>query len=386
MKRKKYQFQLFGGLLLTVEGKTLDLGNQLEKQLYALLAYMLCNHNQSVSKERIISAFWENSDNPVNALKYAIHRLRNSLKKIPGLPDKELIVTVPTGYQFNPEIYVEIDTERFEGLVQRAKAEQDIELYKQALELYKGDFVEGANEEWAINDRGYYCSIFTQLCHALATHYIKERNGKEAVIVCEKGLGADEYDETLIHSYLQALMLEKRFNYAQDYYNTINKKYKKKLGFTLDYLDKENSFNYMLSEQILQEEKEKKAEAISVALGDSQTDIGPMKVSTQEFNLLCAYELRNIGRYLSNEYIICATLDAKNGQQNEMMKIMMNILELSLRKSDVIAKLDNKKVALLVKLAQESDVELLYNRINTRLSERVEEYSYSLTYIIKLIG
>lgn len=74
MRKRKYQFRLFGGLYLTVDGKTIALSSQLGKQLSAILAFLICNYKQSVSKEKMIDNFWPDSDNPTNALKFAIHR------------------------------------------------------------------------------------------------------------------------------------------------------------------------------------------------------------------------------------------------------------------------------------------------------------------------
>ena len=79
-------------------------------------------------------------------------------------------------------------------------------------------------------------------------------------------------------------------------------------------------------------------------------------------------------------------LETKKQYEDSIMHLLMNILEMSFRKNDVITKLSDNKVALLVRLAHESDVEILYNRVNARLSEQIEEYSYHLTYVIRLIA
>ena len=93
MRKRKYQFKMFGGLSVTTDGKTILLSSQIGKQLTALLSYLICNYKQSVSKEKIIDNFWPDSENPSNALKFAIHRLRKTLETVEGLPNVELIVT-----------------------------------------------------------------------------------------------------------------------------------------------------------------------------------------------------------------------------------------------------------------------------------------------------
>ena len=384
MENKVYRFQLFGGLILRVEDRTYVLSDILEQQLCALLAFFVCNHKQSVSKGKIIDSFWQESENPANALKYAVHRLRAGLKKIGGDLDENVIITTASGYQLNPEMEVELDTEEFEKLVLKGKSEKKLLLLEQACDMYHGDFMEGSKEEWVLVDRGYYTSIFTQLCHTMAEHFMKKEQNKKAIEYCERGLRTDEFSEALIYTYLKVLILEKRYSYAQSFYDTINAKYKKRLGFSLDTLNKEYSFKHLLSQHIVEDESED-TEKITLTLGEEAV-VGPMVVNENVFNVLCEYEMRNISRNPMPEYVICMILETKKQYEDSIMHLLMNILEMSFRKNDVITKLSDNKVALLVRLAHESDVEILYNRVNARLSEQIEEYSYHLTYVIRLIA
>ncbi len=380
MRKRKYQFRLFGGLFLTVDGKTIPLSSQLGKQLSAILAFLLCNYKQAVSKEKMIDNFWQDSDNPTNALKFAIHRLRNALKKIDGLPDVELVVTTSNGYQFNPDLYVELDTEVFEKNVLNAKSESELQLYHESIDLYQGDFLEGIEEEWAITDRGYYRSIFTQICHTVAEKYVSEGNYKEAVSVCEKGLDADEFEETLIYTYVEALVKDQRINYAKKYFKEVNKKYEKRVGLSLESVNSSKSIEQLINNQVSIEP------TTSSFTIEQASSIGPLIVDKNTFNVLCVYETRNVARYNYNDYIIEMSLEVSKGEQDRVMDAFMNILKMSFRKTDVVTKEDDQKVALLVKLAHESDVEILYDRIQRRLSEQVGELNYDFSYTIKKVA
>jgi DNA-binding SARP family transcriptional activator len=382
MRKRKYQFRLFGGLYLTVDGKTFALNNELGKQLSAILAFLLCNYKQVVSKEKMIDNFWPDSDNPTNALKFAVHRLRNALKKIDGLPEAELVVTATNGYQFNPDLYVELDTEVFEKNVLNAKSDSDLEMYHESIELYKGDFLDGIEEEWAITDRGYYRSIFTQICHTVAIEYMKEDNFKAAIDVCEKGLDADEFEETLIYTYLEALVKDQRYNFAKKYYNEINKKYQKRVGLSLDDVNVDKSFDKLVNEQVGDDGKTPGAFSY---VADQTSFVGPMVVDTNTFKALCSYEVRNVARYNYKDYIIEMVIESSSDDQKVVMETFMNILKMSFRKTDVVTKLDDRKIALLVKLAHETDVEILYSRIQRRLSEQVGEFNYDFTYEMKKV-
>lgn len=309
----------------------------------------------------------------------------NALKDIEGLPETELIVTTSNGYQFNPEINAELDTEIFEKNVLNAKSDTELSLYHDCIELYKGDFLEGIEEEWVITDRGYYRSILTQICHTLAVEYMKIDNLQAAIDVCEKGLDADEFEETLIYTYLEALVKDKRFNYAKKYYNEISKKYEKRVGISLDSYNTSKSFAQLINNQVMENADSKISDAV-FSMSDTSS-VGPMVVDQKIFDALCVYELRNVARYnyKDKDYVIQMVLETTKSEQDSIMTTFMNVLKMSFRKTDVVTKIDDQKIALLVKLANASDVEILYTRIQRRLSEQVNECKYNLSYEMKQV-
>ena len=115
------------------------------------------------------------------------------------------------------------------------------------------------------------------------------------------------------------------------------------------------------------------------------SSVGPMVVDQKIFDALCVYELRNVARYNYKDYVIQMVLETTKSEQSSIMQIFMNVLKMSFRKTDVVTKINDQKIALLVKLANESDVEILYTRIQRRLSEQVNEYKYNLTYTMKQV-
>ena len=386
MRKRKYQFKMFGGLSVTTDGKTIPLSSQIGKQLTALLSYLICNYKQSVSKEKIIDNFWSDSENPSNALKFAIHRLRKTLETVEGLPNVEMIVTTANGYQFNPAISVELDTEAFEKAVLEAKSDNSVEQYRQAADLYAGDFLEGVDIEWVLTDRGYYRSIFVQICNTLADRYLKDNQIDEAIGICEKGLDADELDETLIHTYLISLLKAKKYNFAKSYYDYIKKAYKKKVGVPFESLAQGQSFNQLIARLAIEDDEQTISDTIASAMLQNATFVGPMIVENATFNELCIYAMRNSQRYQTNDYVVTMRLDSVKEKRRNIMNQLMDILKVSFRKTDVVTRNGDSEICLLVRLTNATDVEIIYNRLNTRLSESVGEANYTLTYTIKPIS
>ena len=373
---------MFGGLYLTTDGKTIPISSLVGKQLIALLTYLICNYKQSVSKEKIIDIFWPDSENPSNALKFAIHRLRKALGNVVGLPDVEMIVTTANGYKFNPAISVELDTEVFEKTVLEANSEENFELYRKAVDLYYGDFLEGVDIEWVLTDRGYYRSIFVQICNTLAGRYLQESKIEEAVDICERGLDADELDETLIHTYLISLLKAKRYNFAKSYFDAIKKIYKKKVGVPFESLAQGQSFSQLVARIAVEGDEQTIANTIKKC-NVTKFSIAPMIVDNDVFNELCIYTMRNAERYHTKDYVVTVRIEAAREKRKRIMMQLLNILKVSLRKTDVVTRAGDSEICLLVRLSDESDVKILYSRIDSRLSESVGEANYTLTYAIK---
>lgn len=359
---------MLGGLLLERKGNIVDLRKELGNQLSSLFAFFLINHKVSLSKEKMIDTFWQDSENPANALKFAIFRLRNSLKKIDGISD-EFIMTTNNGYQINEDLNIIIDTEEFEKDILEAKHNNDISLFERALKLYNGPYLEGIDASWAQIDRGYYSSLALDSYNTLANKYIDNKNIKEAIAVCEKGLSFDDLDEQLITSYLRSLVLNQNYNQAMTYYQHINKKYKEVLGISLESTSA-GKISAILSSG------NKNVTSVNKTISNGEI-VGSLIVDGSSFNSLCRYVVRNKDRIDINAYILRIEV---NEDLKDKMDELLKVLELLLRKSDVISRVEDNKFALLLNLRRESDEEIIEKRIKSRLS-KVSNSADSIVYI-----
>lgn len=367
MKKQDYRFDMLGGLLLERKGVKVDLRKELGNQLSSLFAFFLINHKVSLSKEKMIDTFWQDSENPANALKFAIFRLRNSLKKVNGLND-EFIMTTNNGYQINEELNIIIDTEEFEKDILEAKHNNEISLFEKAIKLYDGLYLEGIDAPWAQIDRGYYSSLALDCYNTLANRYIDNKNIKEAIAVCEKGLSFDDLDEELITSYLRALVLNQNYNQAMAFYQHINKKYKEVLGISLESTGA-NKFSAILSSG------NKSVTSVNKTIDNGDIS-GLLIVDNDSFNSICKYVMRNKDRIDINAYILNIKV-SKN--LLDKMSDLLKVLELLLRKSDVISRVNDDKFSLLLNLRRESDEEIIEKRIKSRLS-KISNNAESIVY------
>jgi DNA-binding SARP family transcriptional activator len=119
------EFRILGPLEVISDGKSLDLGGAKQR---ALLAMLLLNPNQVVSRDRLIDALWEENppDTAPKALQVHVSRLRRQL-------GGDRIATKAPGYAIRVEPD-ELDAERFERLAEEGDRTRLVE----ALALWRG--------------------------------------------------------------------------------------------------------------------------------------------------------------------------------------------------------------------------------------------------------
>lgn len=366
MERAKYQFHLLGPFSVENDGKQINISEKLGKQLSSIFAFMLCNHTQQITKEKLIDTFWQESDNPNNALKYAIYRLRKYLPTVEGM-EEEWIVTASNGYQINDALSYSIDIEEFEKYIFEAKEKNDICCYQRAIDLYRGNLLSDIEAEWIDVDRGYYRSMIVQACSTLSSVYLEKKQTKDAVLVAEKGLKFDELDEQLITTYLRALIQEKKYSQAMTYYQYINKKYKEKMGLPLENIAGQK-FSAILSAQGMSSYDEK--DKVYVRETENTSIGGPLEVDAKTMNSICLFVMRNVDRIKINGYVLTISIQDTKEKTKKIMDELSSIFKVSFRRSDVLAKIHENEYALFLNLRKEKDTVIIEKRILSRLSKK----------------
>ena len=366
----KYSFQLLGDFSVSTENTTIHLRGILGNQLSSLFAYFLCNHTQSVSKEKIIDTFWQDSENPANALKFAIFRLRNTLKKIDEFKDIDWILTVNGGYQINKNISFSLDIDSFEQNILYAKQNNDISYLENAVNMYQGSFLDGIDADWIQVDKGYYNSVVTEASADIAESLLEQGKSTEAIAVLEKSLEYDELDEQLISLYIKALIQNKQYNQAMQYYQFINQKYLEILGFSLESSGKK--FETILSEQGVSLYNRKNIKNISKIQNKAGVS-GPMIVNPEIMKSLCLYEANNVGRSDTYAFVLKISVKTDKEKLKSIKDDLLSILKVSFRKSDVLSEANEDSFELLLKFRNEEDTEIIEKRILSRFSKKYEQ-------------
>jgi len=126
----------------------------------SVLRFLLARPRHRCARDELLAEFWPDVDPATarNRLQVAVSGLRRALQEVTRL---QVIEYADGGYRINPELLVEVDVERLEGALSAARrAERSaapgaaLAAYREAVELYRGDFAADAPfEQWALLPR-----------------------------------------------------------------------------------------------------------------------------------------------------------------------------------------------------------------------------------------
>jgi DNA-binding SARP family transcriptional activator len=178
-----------------------------------LLEYLITFRNKEISQTDLIELLWpdEESDNPANALKTLLYRVRSVIDQLNCSDGKNIIIYRRGTYAWNNEIPVLVDTEEFERLTSLAACAEDeqrkLDYIMAALNLYKGDFIPNSSDElWSIPISTYFHSKYIRHVHDAIELLTNMARFGDIITLCQNAALIDPYDEQIHCSLFQALV------------------------------------------------------------------------------------------------------------------------------------------------------------------------------------
>ena len=93
IRRQPIKINMLGAFSMEYEGKVLTDEKSRTKQVWLLLKYLLANRHREVTTEELVDILWEEGvDNPSNALKNLVYRLRGLLDTVGRGENGEYII------------------------------------------------------------------------------------------------------------------------------------------------------------------------------------------------------------------------------------------------------------------------------------------------------
>jgi DNA-binding SARP family transcriptional activator len=376
---EKMQIQMLGGFQITIGEITIKDTDNHSQQMWNLLEYLIVFRNQAISPRSLADSLWpgDKSNNPSNALKNLIYRIRTMFAGY-GVPfARELIRYHQNTYSWNNSFACEIDIEQFANLcAQAADAGQPdetrIALYLRAFELYRGNFLPNSGyREWAValvNDyrRLYFSSVY-DACALLAAN-----NRFDTIeAVCGKAIEFDPFEECAHQYFIEALVRQGKQSQALAHYNELTELFYRELGVSLSE-----------SVRSLYREIVKTVNSVQTDLSVIKEDLCEQQAAQGAF--YCAYEIfkcmyrveaRTATRTGQSIFIALLTVTDQNNQVPELPllgKVMDQLLEsvrLSLRKGDVISRFSATQYVLMLPTLTYENGRIVLSRIEKRFKQ-----------------
>ncbi|MET0017773.1 BTAD domain-containing putative transcriptional regulator [Oscillibacter sp.] len=205
------KIQMLGGFSLSWNGREITDSDNRSRKVWLLLAYMICCRSHSIPQNELFGLLWgdEGTTNPINALKTMFHRVRTMLDGLGGGAGHTLIVRREGSYTWNEAISISVDVEEFEALCQSAAAQTDpqalLKLCLDALELYRGDFLQRlSSEPWVIPQSTYFHNLYLRTLRSVLPLLREQQRQSDIVALCNRAVLVEPYDEGLYQFLMRA--------------------------------------------------------------------------------------------------------------------------------------------------------------------------------------
>lgn len=370
--------QMLGDFALSYDGETVLSGYSRNNKAIYLMQYLLTHRGKGISRDTLMEVLYgqEDTENPGNALKLIVHRLRKLLLSY-KLPDQEYVFFRNGKYGWSGDIPCEVDAEIFEATLREAEkpgleAADRIALYRQAIELYKGDFLPFlAGEDWVAPLAVHY----QDLCLGAVQKAFRllAENGDVKAMLEMTGHAASifPYNEEVQILRIQSLYRTKHPREAMAAYEA-----------TVEMLYRE--FGVSPSEELLAVYKEMTNELqdatvslseIKDAIREESGDNGAYYCNFQNFADTYRLVVRSLERTGLSAFLMLCTLEPSDGIHQ-----LRNAIKASLRRGDFFSRYSTSQYLVLLMGINQENCEMVFRRIEDKFRRDYRGRGTKLSY------
>ena len=375
-----FKVKLFNGLELTGGGKTLTVETLHSAKLVKLLSYVLYNSGRFVSSAELSEMLWGSSEmsSPSGALKNLMYRLRGELSNV--WPDfgADLIITSRRGYEWNPEVYLEKDTDEFISFTEAVSAKNFAPL-ERLPEVYSGHFVAGIEDnEWISSTRARFGSQWLFGVKTWCGILEDAGNYKKLEEISSYAIKLEPLDEELHCRYIMALAEQGRVDAAMEHYKAASETLMSALGVTTNMLKD----IYVL---LLRENHSGPASLATIAAdlnASREKTGGAFFCEFGVFRQMYLFEDRQAARMGSPLFLGLFTVVISSNSSPEStrgmtllsksMKALDETLKTCLRNSDIVSKYSSTQYVVMLSACQDESTDFVINRITRRFNEEIK--------------
>lgn len=358
-KGERLEIYTLGGFQVCCGEQKLFSESRRSQKTGELLMYLITHRQKLVLPETILESLWPEKEyaNPKSVMKNLVYRLKQKMddSRVPGARS---IISYSYGcYGWNPSVPCWVDADAFEALCgeARALAGRDplgaIEKYRQALSLYRGDYLPECHySDWVLPARHYYRRQYLRSAAELLSLQKAHRLFSQMAEDCERALLVDQLDENLHLCYMEALLEEGKIAQARAHYEQITSLIYQELGVKPS---RQMRRIYQTIKAASERPDRSFCDVQEILLEREKTE-GAMLCDPDYFRFLCRLERRRAEREGRSLYLGLFTLTGPDFQPppflqlQEAMEQLQQVLLANLRKGDVIAPWNESQFTLLL--------------------------------------
>ncbi len=358
IKKDTLEVYTLGQFMLRRGNRVISSEAKRSYKLWEFFKYIISNRGRNVHGDAIIDNLWPEQDynDSRNSLHSLIYRLRQLIDSDCNDTIDQSFITFSAGtYSWNENTAYWLDSVYFEQLcasarqVSSSKPSQAIDLYLEAIDTYKGDYLpELVYTEWTIPLRNYYHRLYLSAVQEVINLLDNIGNYEKIIDVCEKAIQLEFYKEEIHAAYLLALLKAGSITQACSHLEYATSIFEKEMGIDLK--------SVMPQISLLPEMENKdigpNLNAIQQHLDKAVDPPGCMLCSPDVFRLFYKTESRRSER--SGQPVFLAALglemdySSKENDNTECMDLLHRTLTLNLRRSDVLCRWNDHQYLLLL--------------------------------------
>ena len=253
----------FGNIEISVRGNPIAEDKWIRKKSKLILVYLMLNQNMKFTKDKMMDMFFRelSAESAENIFHQAVTNIRNVVKPYDL---NEVIASGQTGktkpsktkekkpqgakasepsfiiyedkiLRLNPDYFYKVDAVDFNKLYNKVKSsESDTETReisaKEALGLYKSDFLAGYYEPWVEDLRETIINRYIDLCEELLGIYKQKKMLFEVTLYAEKLLEVDKLNEKAYIDLIESYAGIGNINTAKNKFSQMLKVFDEELG------------------------------------------------------------------------------------------------------------------------------------------------------------
>lgn len=376
------RLELLGGFRFFVGENDLSYDIGRSTKLKSILCYLILHRAQPVSRDELISIFYEdeNQSDPVSALRMQIMRIRQQLKPYFG-QDVQPITGRRCTYQWNNNLPIWVDVEQFENLCQQAdnigrEANERCEMYRQALDLYAGDLDLAKDDvHWSVVASLRYHGRFISAADNYAALLLEQGDAVLAEQICLRGIEREPTDENLYAHLIRALAKQKRYSEAKECYKKLEETLYQTLGIAPT--ERLKQMYHSISQGPFR--REDNLGMVMRDLQEKQSRRSAFVCGFEEFRSIYQLEVRRAPRTGSCMHVVMLTVGEDCRADMDRLK---EFVVTSLRSGDVVAQYSDTQFIIMLHEADLEDSERVMERVAKNYRNNVPEEAVSLSWQI----